>query len=214
MNKLIFILLYGFLALNTYAEPQRRSQIWNKNEIVIQPWKNFYFEIAEKIHYSPERNAADLKYAEIFLSHELRNWFEYGAGFRISKANLYPGWLQENRTMLIANFLKNINHFSLKYSNRFEYRSFDYDLHHFRYRQEFKVEFPSLVSWGMRFYTSEETYFKMNEIGFHLARLSGGLSVVQKEHFRLKMYYALEKYKLIENWGTTDIAGLNLSFIF
>jgi hypothetical protein len=27
------------------------------------------------------------------------------------------------------------------------------------------------------------------------------------------LYYALEKLKLIEDWSTTDIAGVNLSFI-
>jgi len=214
MNKLIFILLFGFFTLNSYAEPERGFQIWNKNEVIIQPWKNISVDGALKVHYSPERNGTDLKYGEIFLSHEPLKWFEYGAGFRIAKANLYPGWLQENRTMLIANFTKDINHFNFKYSNRFEYRSFENKLHHFRYRQEFKVEFPSLASWGMQFYTSEETFFKMNSIGFHMVRFYGGLYVVQKEHFKLKTYYALEKHELIENWGTTDIAGLNLSFIF
>lgn len=213
MNRIILTILICFLAIYSFADPERRLQIWNKNEIIIQPWKNIYIDVAEKIHYSPERSASDVIYGELFLSHEPVAWFEYGAGFRVGKANLYPGWIQENRTMLIANFSKNISHFNFKYSNRFEYRSFDNTLHHFRYRQEFKVEFPSIANWGMQFYVSEETFIKINEIGFHLARFYGGLSIVQKKHFKLKIYYALEKYKLIENWGTTDIAGLNLSFL-
>jgi hypothetical protein len=65
----------------------------------------------------------------------------------------------------------------------------------------------------MRFYSSEEAFFKLNGAGLHLARFYEGLSVIQKEHFKLKLYYALEKIKLIENWGTTDVAGINLSFI-
>lgn len=214
MNKFIFILLYFFLTLNSYAESERSLRIWNKNDVIIQPWKNIYIDVAEKIQYSTENHATESKYAELFISHELRKWFEYGAGFRVAKANLYPGWVQENRTMLIANFITKRNQFNFKYSNRFEYRSFEYDLNHFRYRQEFKIEFPSLISWGMIFYTSEETFFKLNGNGFHLARFYGGLSVVQTEHYKLKMYYALEKYKLIKNWGTKDIAGLNMSFTF
>jgi hypothetical protein len=90
---------------------------------------------------------------------------------------------------------------------------FEIDYDHFRYREEFLVEFPALTNWGMRFYTSEEAFLKLNGAGLHLARFYGGLSVVQKEHFKLKMFYALEKLELIEYWRTTDVVGLNLSFI-
>jgi hypothetical protein len=115
--------------------------------------------------------------------------------------------------MIFADLLKNHKKFSFKYSNRLEYRMFEFDNNHFRYRQEFLVEFPSLADWGMRFYTSEESFIKLNSNGLHLVRFYGGLSVVQIKHFKLKMFYALEKLELIENWRTTDIAGINLSFI-
>jgi hypothetical protein len=214
MNRLIFIIIYCLIASSLFAQPERRFQIWNKTEVIVQPWKNISIDGALKVHFSPEHNAADVKYAELFLSHEPLKWFEYGAGYRVSLANLYPGWFQENRIMLIANFTKKYKDYIFKYSNRFEYRAFENKLHHFRYRQEFKVDFPALTSWGMRFYVSEETFIKLNDIGFHLARFYGGLSVVQQEHFKLKTYYALEKYKLIKEWGTTDIVGLNVSFLF
>jgi hypothetical protein len=214
MNKLILIVAYCSIALHILGQPAKRLQLWNKNEVIAQPWKNISIEVAEKIHYSPDRNATDLKYLESFLKHEPAVWFEYGAGFRISKANLYPGWLQENRTMLIANFSKTYHQFNFRYSNRFEFRSFENNFDHFRYRQEFKTEFPALTNWGMRFYTSEETFYKLNGIGFHLFRLYGGLLVVEKKHFALKLYYALEKYKLMESWFTTDIVGINMSFVF
>ncbi|MBK6284955.1 MAG: hypothetical protein IPF54_22040 [Draconibacterium sp.] len=64
----------------------------------------------------------------------------------------------------------------------------------------------------MNFYTSEESFIKLNEVGFHLIRFYEGLSIVQQQHFKLKLYYALEKYKLFENWGTSDIIGLNMGF--
>lgn len=214
MKKSIFTIFFCCLVFISVAQPERRVQIWNKNEIVVQPWNKISIDGVLKVHYSPRNSASDLKYIELFVTHNPVIWFEYGAGFRVAKANLYPGWFQENRTMLIGNFTKIHNQYIFKYSNRFEYRSFENDFHHFRYKQDFKIEFPPLTNWGMRFYLDEETFFKLNEIGFHLARFYGGLSVVQKKHFKLKMYYALEKYKLIENWGTTDIVGVNLSFIF
>jgi hypothetical protein len=213
MKKIIFIILYFGLAFTSFAQSERRFQIWNKNEIVFQPWKNIAVEVAEKIHYSPERNAADVQYAEFFLSHEPQKWFEYGAGFRITKINKYPGWTQEYRPMLFADFNKAYKHFSFKYSNRFEYRIFEIDLDQFRYRQEFLVEFPALTNWGMRFYTSEESFYRFDESDIHLFRIYGGLSVVKKEHFKLKIFYAFEKFKPIDTWRITDIVGLNMSFI-
>jgi len=213
MKKTLYIIAFLSLILNSFAQTERRFQIWNKNEIVVRPWEKISIEVAEKIHYSPEHDAADIKYLESYLSHKPLNWFKYGAGFRVSKLNTYPEWIQENRPMIFADFLKTYKQFSFKYSNRFEYRMFEFNNDHFRYRQEFLVEFPSLTDWGMRFYTSEECFFKLSSNGLHLARFYGGLSVVQKEHFKLKMFYALEKLKLIENWRTTDIAGINLSFI-
>ena len=188
--------------------------LWNKNEVIVQPWKNISVDVAENIHYLTKQNAINQKYAELVVLHKPEKWFEYGAGFRVAKANTYPGWLQENRTMLFANFNKGHNRFDYKFSNRFEYRSFENHLHHFRYRQELKIEFPALTNWGMRFYASSEAFFKLNGVGFHLIRLYEGLSIVQEKHFKLKLFYALEKYKLIETWGTSDILGLNMGFQF
>ncbi len=213
MQKHLFILFTGLFLLTSVGKADdRRFSVWNKNEVLIRPWKKVLIDVAEKIQYTNEKNAVDIYYGELFLSHIPVKWFEYGGGFRVLKANLYPGWIQENRSMLIANFSEIYKKFGFKYSNRLEYRSFDNSANHFRYRQEFKIDFPSLTSWGMQFYTSEESFYKLNGIGLHLARFYGGLSVVQIEHFKLKLYYALEKYKLIDNWNTGDIAGLNLIF--
>lgn len=214
MKKVIFIILFHNLVITAFAQRERGFQIWNKNEIVVHAAKNIFVDGAAKVHYSPERKAVDLKYAELFLLHNPRIWFEYGAGFRVAKANLYPGWIQENRTMLIANFSKIYGKNIFKFSNRFEYRAFENYLHHSRYKQDFKIKLPPLTTWGMRFYLSEESFYKLNETGLHLARFYGGLSAVQKEHYALNLYYALEKYKLVDYWGTTDIVGLNMSFIF
>lgn len=213
MKKIVLIfILFGFV-FNSFAQSERAFQIWNKNEVIIRPWKEITIEVAEKVHYSPQHEAADVKYAEMYLSHKPLNWFKYGAGFRISKLNTYPGWTQENRPMIFADFIKSYNQFNFRYSNRMEYRMFERDIDHFRYRQEFLIEFPSLTDWGMRFYSSEESFIKLNSAGLHLARFYGGLSVVQKEHFKMKMFYAMEKLELIENWRTTDIVGINLSFV-
>jgi hypothetical protein len=213
MKKTLYIIAFLSLILNSSAQTERRFQIWNKNEAAIRLGQKTSIEVAEKIHYSPERNAADLKFAELSVFRELKEWFNYGAGFRISKSNTYPGWLQEYRPMIYADFNQSYRKFDFTYSNRFEYRIFETGLEYFRYRQSFLIKLPKLASWGIQFYTSEESFFNFRSSEIHLFRVYGGLSVVQTEHFELKTYYSLEKFKPVENWKSTDIAGLNMSFV-
>ncbi len=213
MKKALYIIAFLSLILNSFAQTERRFQIWNKNEAAIRLGQKTSIEIAEKIHYSPERNAADLKFAELSLFREVKEWFNYGAGFRISKINNYPGWLQEYRPMIYADLKQSRQKLNFVFSNRFEYRVFETGLEYFRYRQSFLIEFPKLANWGVQFYTSEESFFNFQTSTIHLFRLYGGLSVIQTEHFELKTYYSLEKFKPAEYWRTTDIAGLNLNFV-
>jgi hypothetical protein len=64
----------------------------------------------------------------------------------------------------------------------------------------------------MRFYVFEESFFKMNDGGMHLARFYSDLTVFDKKHFDVKLYYSLKKALVSDIWFTSDILGLNLSF--
>jgi len=216
VKQFLFILIVGVLfSISSVAQIERRTQIWNRNEIIVKPWKKFSINFSEKIQYNTRSNTLDSKYGDLFLYHKPLEWLDYGAGFRVSSSNTNSelGWLQENRTMVVLDFNKRFNDYKLKFSNRIEYRSFKSDLDHFRYKQSLTATFPSITSWGMAFYTSEETFHKLNGVGMHLIRWTGGVNGIQKDHFQLKIYYAYEKYKLIESWNASDILGINLSLL-
>ena len=113
--------------------------------------------------------------------------------------------------MLILNLFKDINQFHFKFSNRMEYRDYKVVESHFRHKQSFTVIFPAVTFMHLRFYTAEESFFKLNGERTHLARFYGGISTIEQNRFHLKLYYALEKYKLAA-WNTRDIVGINMSF--
>lgn len=212
MKYPILLFISIFLFLHSFSQAERRFQIWNKNDVLLHPWNKVNIEVAEIVHYQPKINTVDLKYAEFFLLHKPKNWFEYGGGFRLSQANTYPGWLQEKRPMFFFDVLKNIHDFKFRFSNRFEYRDFKVGASHFRHKQSLTVNFPAVTPMHLNFYISEESFYKLNGVGTHLARLYTGISTIKKEHFNMKVYYALEKYKLA-SWNTSDIAGVNLYFV-
>lgn len=206
------LILLVFITCISEAQ-ERRFVLWNKNGVAIEPWEKITIDVAEKIHYSPDKNSIELKYGELSVWHEAKNWMKYGAGLRVSYANLQNGkWLNENRPMVYLNFLKDLNSFDLSFSNRFEYRTFEKIDNFFRYKQALKLNFPSLTSWGMQFYLSEESYYKMNGGGTHAARFYSGVKALDKKRFAMNLYYSLEKSRVSDIWLTTDIVGLNLSF--
>ncbi|MDX8339581.1 DUF2490 domain-containing protein [Draconibacterium sp. IB214405] len=211
MQKL-YVLLFILLSLNSFAQ-ERQFELWNKNQLSATPWKNISIDVAEKMHYSPKRSILDLKYGEIYIGHQVLNWLEYGAGFRVSSTNLQIGeWLQENRPMAFVNFGKDVGKIEFDFYNRFEYRTYKTLKNYFRYRQSLRMKFPAITDWGMQFYLQEESFLKLNGAGTHLARLYSGLTAFEKEHVEIKIYYALQKQEILSHWLTSDILGLNLTF--
>ncbi|MCY1722246.1 DUF2490 domain-containing protein [Prolixibacteraceae bacterium Z1-6] len=206
------ILILLLVALYSNAQ-ERELTLWSKNEVSVSPWEEVSLSVAQKIHYTPERNSVDLKYSEVFIAHELKHWVEYSFGFRHSKLNIKNGnWLDENRPMFNINLIKNIEKFQFSFSNRLEYRLFKESNDYFRHRQSLKFNFPNITEWGMQFYVSEESFLKLNGAGTHLARVYTGLKAVDKAHFDINLYYSLQKAKFLNEWLTSDVVGLNLSF--
>ncbi|WP_321373732.1 DUF2490 domain-containing protein [uncultured Draconibacterium sp.] len=206
---LLFLLFISFTA----TAQERGFVLWNKNQVNVNPWNKIDIEVSEKVHYSTTRSTLDLKYGDIFIGHQVFNWLKYGAGFRISYANLQNGdWLQENRPMLFADLGEDAGKFEFDLYNRFEYRNYKVLKNHFRYRHSFRIKFPAITDWGMQFYLQEEAFIKLNGDGAHLARVYSGLTALEKEHVEIRIYYALQKQELLNHWLTADIFGLNFSF--
>lgn len=106
---------------------------------------------------------------------EAKSWLKYGGGLRLSYLNLRnDSWLNENRSIAYVSLSKELNKFELSFTNRMEYRAYKEIVNYFRHKQSFKIDFPNLTEWGMRLYVSEESYYKLNGAGAHLARLYSG----------------------------------------
>ena len=208
---LLFILL--FLAAGANAQ-EREMEIWNLNQVTVHPVHNISLKVSEKLHYSTTRSDLQLKYAELKLGHHPKKWMEYGGAYRLTSVLLTENtWETENRVMLFFDVREPVKKFTLSFANRIEYRDFKHFDDHFRHRQSLKVDFPSLVNWGMRFYITEESFCKFNADNIHLARIYTGITVLDKKHLNVSTYYALQKTKLRKHWYSSDVVGLNLNFL-
>jgi hypothetical protein len=72
MQKLYVIVLLIFTGINSFAQDDRSFELWNKNQVEIEPWNKISITVSEKIHYSPKRTTLDLKYGEILVGHQVK----------------------------------------------------------------------------------------------------------------------------------------------
>jgi len=210
MIRFVAILLL-FLTCSVQAQ-QREVELWNRNKISVKLTEKLKLRVAENVHYSTLRGDFNLKYAELFVGHEAKSGLEFGGGYRrasyLADSDL---WENENRATLYINLSEPVEKFRIVFSNKLEYRSFKHLNDYFRNRQAIKFEFPLLTAWGMRFYLTEESFFKFNAEHLHMVRFFAGLTVLKKQHFNISTYYGLQESKLAEKWFGSDILGLNLN---
>lgn len=208
---ILFIFLLSSL-LST-AQSDRYFALWNKNEVKIKPWNKISLSVSDRIQYNPKSNKLSSALAQLSIEHELKSWLEYGAAMRVIYTNLpKDNGITENRPMMFLILSKELKDFGLSFSNRIEFRSYKELEDYFRHKQTLKLIFPAIVDWGMRFYISEESFYKLNGIGTHAARFQSGVTAVDNKWLAMKVYYILEKSKVANYWLTGDIIGLNFSF--
>ena len=213
MKILNLIILFLMIQISSRSQEERKFQFWNNNNISAFLASKTYIQLSEKIHYSPSSNNLDVKYGDLWLKHKVRNWFEYGGGMRIVSSKKVSGNIMEKRIMAIGVFSKYWKDFQFDYSNRFEYRTFDFGKNHFRNVSKITVDLPKISSLKLRFFASEETFIKLTKDNLSQLRFYSGLRTIDRKHFHLNMYYALEKSKHLNHWDTVDILGMNMNIV-
>ncbi|QGY46925.1 DUF2490 domain-containing protein [Maribellus comscasis] len=211
MPKYFFVFIAVFLSVSSFSQEERKTQLWNYNKVSVYLSPKTSLEVVEKIHYTTQTNSVDVKFGDLWLTRKCNNWFEYAGGFRMNYVRKNNSWLEERRTMLLTELSKDIKKFDFSLSGRFEYRWFKEANEHFRFRQKLNINFPPVSKWGLNFFTSEESFIKMNSEKTHLARVYAGINTINKGHFEMKIYYSLEKIKSFDYWNTTDIIGMNMN---
>ena len=193
------------------ASQDRNFQIWNLNSFDVPLADKTSIKFSEKIHYTPKTNSIDLKFADTKLEYNIKSWCTIGGGGRFLWFRRDNDWIQEQRPMVFGTLSASINRFDLDFSNRIAYRFLNKADNHFRHWQKFVISFPEISKPKFQFFSAFESFCKLNIEKLHMLRLYAGMNTIQKDHFEMKIYYALQKNKDVPYWITTDIIGINFS---
>ena len=212
-NLCLVLSLILLLALvrNSNAEESRDFYLWNTISFQVPLDPAYYFKAKTKNYYLTRDQIRTQTYLDLSLYRKMNDWLKLGLAFRGAQDHKELGDVYEYRPQFVT--VIGLHSQTVKYTttNRIDYRMLTGGNKYFRYYHNSFVHFPSFGKLPKP-YIGEELFFKLNGAGLHLARLFGGLHVMDHEQFDIDVFYSWQDNKSGDEWGRADILGLNLIF--
>ncbi len=213
MRKLLVGLLILLLGGQTvFSKEKRDFYLWNTTYFYVPLSSQYNLRLSTKVQYLTGDDLREMTYLDLSVSRKMNNWLNLGLAFRTTQHQKVTSEKMEYRPQLVSTM-----HWSsakIKYSttNRPEYLMFSKGDSYGRFYHNIFVHFSSFGKWPKP-YLGEELFTKLNGEQLHLARIYGGLHVLERKHFRVDVYYVCQQLKVSSQWSRSDVAGLNLHFL-
>lgn len=210
-SLLLASILLLFFHISSQAQSDRDFILWNTTSLQAPLSEPYYFKVSTKTQYLPDINSRKETYVDFAVYRKMSNWLQLGVAIRGAQHLKNDKKIYEYRPQFISKigFGSKVQY---KTTNRIGYRSFSNEDHYFRYYHNFFIHFPSVGKFPKP-YIGEEVFIKMNADNVHLLRAYAGLHLINRKHFKLDTFYALQHSKSGSTWYNANIVGLNLSFV-
>jgi len=207
----IGLLLLLVVGQQVFSQEKRDFYLWNTAYFHVRLNPKYNFRLSSKIQYLTQDDLRETTYVDLSVSRKMNDWLNLGLAFRTAQHQKLTSDKMEYRPQLVTTM-----HWSpakIKYSttNRAEYLMFNEGDNYGRFYHNIFVHFSSSGKWPKP-YLGEELFTKLNGEKLHLARLYGGLHLLEWQRFHLDIFYVWQQLKVGGQWSGDDVAGLNLHF--
>lgn len=211
-QKVILGLIVLFLGyLDVVAQEDRDLYLWNTINLQVKLSELYDMKISTKTQYLADENKRESTYMDFSLYRKMNGWLRLGAAFRTAQHVKAGADVYEYRPQLITAISLKSKAFRWQTMNRLEHRGFSTGGGYYRYYHNSFAHVPTPARWPKP-YLGEELFTKLNADGLHIARLYGGLHVVQRDRFLVDFFYVWQHMKASEEWQESHVLGLNLTF--
>lgn len=195
----------------TFGQESRDFHLWNILTVQGRINESYDFRISSKTQYIASEQVRDNTYLDLGVFRKMNSWLRLGAAFRALQLVRATGNIAEYRPQLVSTIHLKSKNIKYQTTNRLEHRSFSEGDPHFRYYHNIFVHFPSFAKLPA-IYAGEELFTKLNAESAHLARIYGGLHLLESDHFGIDIYYVWQQSKVNKEWYGSDVLGLNLTY--
>ncbi|MGQ7868567.1 DUF2490 domain-containing protein [Sunxiuqinia sp. sy24] len=210
-KSLIVFLLFLLSCQSLFAQEERDFYVWQTTSASLKMNELYSFNMKAKVHYRINDQFRDFTYFDLAVSRRMNQWLNLGLAFRGAEIGKESGNILEYRPQLVTGVHFKFGKVNCKSTNRLEYRAFSKGKAHFRYYHNIFIHFPSFHGCP-RPYVGEELFTKLNDERLYLARVYGGLHLLEFDLFKVDAYYVWQELKRSGQWSPADILGLNLKF--
>lgn len=213
MRKLLVGLLIFLLGGQSVSSQEKRDfYLWNTTYLYVPLRPQYNLRLSAKVQYLSQEDLREMTYLDLSVSRKMNNWLNLGLAFRTSQHQKLTGEKMEYRPQLVSTMHWSSSKIKYSTTNRPEYLMFSEGDSYGRFYHNIFVHFSSFGKWPKP-YLGEELFTKLNGEQLHLARIYGGLHVLERKHFRVDVYYVWQQLKVSGQWRGADVAGLNLHFL-
>lgn len=216
MKRSTQLLLFASLLLllggqQVFSQEKRDFYLWNTTYLQARLSSQYSFRLSAKVQYLTSDDLREMTYLDAAVSRKMNDWLNLGLAFRTTQHKKLTSDKMEYRPQLVTTMNWTSSKIKFSTTNRPEYLMFSEGDNYGRVYHNIFVHFSSFEKWPKP-YLGEELFTKLNSDQLHLARIYGGLHVLERQHFRVDVYYVWQQLKVSGQWRGADVAGLNLHF--
>lgn len=212
MKRLLLLALFGFFAACPAARAGDDFYWWNTTSLNWHVSTRNELLFSTKTHYNQSDHQREATYVDFGGQHLINGWWKIGLSFRFTQRLQNEITDYEYRPQFFATYQNKIHQLNYQAKLRLEQRWFKKAKAHQRIQQSLFANWAPLYKNSFKPLLGEELFFKLNNEGFHRARLYAGMGFGVASYLDLELYYVCQFTKREPDWENSNVLALNLKF--
>jgi len=214
---LICIVFFIILNFNVYAFDDQDFQVWNTDGQEMKVGKSGKLMFEEEFRWGDNASKFYYQHYDVGYAYSLNKYFSFGGGFRYIKDLKGDKFRDESQPYFVAFEYWNPAGFSITNRNRLEYRSYDYQVDSWRFRNKLDIKSPwKFTKFEIQPVIADEIFLSLNGINLNENRLYVGLAFALTKKLKGEVSYMLRSTKNVTicTWKQTNVLSIKLKYSF
>lgn len=216
-NIILLSVLLFMASKHAFAYDNHDFQVWNTDVEEFKPNKSSKLIFEQEFRWGDNASQFYYQHYDVGYAYILNKYFNFGGGFRYIRELKSGIWRDENEPYFLALAYWKAAGFDFTDRTRIEYRDYDYQTDHWRFRNKLDIKFPcKFTKLEIQPIIADEFFVKLNGTDLNENRLYAGLAFKIINNLRGELTYMWRTQKTVNTstWIDTNVLSAKLKYAF